>query len=261
MEENEKLNLEEWFKTLDITWKRIFKQEIDINRNPTLTDIEEIINLESIDCSGSYVISLEPLQYFKKIKKLDFSNTKIKKINKISECTSLEEINASNTEIKDITPLKKLINLKKLNISNTQVLSIDELKNIKEIIYLNTPIELKEIEQKAKERENEIVLDLLFLSAVEIVVISQQGSTSLIQRKLSLGYNRAGRIIDQLESTGIVGPFEGTSERRVYFQDIDSLNTHLSSLNIPMIKNSNIPVIKENEKTKTKKSFWKRLFS
>ena len=65
--------------------------------------------------------------------------------------------------------------------------------------------------------------DPLFKEAAEIVVQSQQGSTSLIQRKMKIGYNRAGRIIDQLEAAGIVGPFEGSKARQVLFKDAFSL--------------------------------------
>lgn len=61
--------------------------------------------------------------------------------------------------------------------------------------------------------------DELFEEAARIVVATQQGSTSLIQRKLKLGYNRAGRIIDQLEAAGIVGPFEGSKAREVRVRD------------------------------------------
>ena len=65
--------------------------------------------------------------------------------------------------------------------------------------------------------------DSLFRDAAEIVVSAQQGSASLIQRKLKLGYNRAGRIIDQLEAAGIVGPFEGSKARQVLITDMNSL--------------------------------------
>ncbi len=73
--------------------------------------------------------------------------------------------------------------------------------------------------------------DELFEDAARIIVMSQQGSTSLIQRKLSIGYNRAGRIIDQLEAAGIVGPFEGSKARQVLYQDEYSLEQYLNSLN------------------------------
>ena len=65
--------------------------------------------------------------------------------------------------------------------------------------------------------------DSKFREAAEVIVIAQQGSASLIQRKLKLGYNRAGRIIDQLEAAGIVGPFEGSKARQVYVQDMAAL--------------------------------------
>jgi S-DNA-T family DNA segregation ATPase FtsK/SpoIIIE len=72
--------------------------------------------------------------------------------------------------------------------------------------------------------------DSLFDEAARLVVIHQQGSTSLIQRKFSIGYNRAGRIIDQLEAAGIVGPFEGSKARQVLFADEYSLEQYLNSL-------------------------------
>ncbi|GAB3648169.1 DNA translocase FtsK [Echinicola sediminis] len=72
--------------------------------------------------------------------------------------------------------------------------------------------------------------DPLFEDAARLIVIHQQGSTSLIQRKLKLGYNRAGRIIDQLEAAGVVGPFEGSKAREVLVQDEVSLEQLLSSI-------------------------------
>ena len=72
--------------------------------------------------------------------------------------------------------------------------------------------------------------DPLFDDAARLIVMHQQGSTSLIQRKLKLGYNRAGRIIDQLEAAGVVGAFEGSKAREVLIQDEASLERLLSSL-------------------------------
>ena len=73
--------------------------------------------------------------------------------------------------------------------------------------------------------------DTLFDDAARAIVASQQGSTSMIQRKFSIGYNRAGRIIDQLEAAGIVGPFEGSKARQVLITDDYSLEQILNSLN------------------------------
>jgi S-DNA-T family DNA segregation ATPase FtsK/SpoIIIE len=66
--------------------------------------------------------------------------------------------------------------------------------------------------------------DTLFREAAEVIVNAQQGSASLLQRKLKLGYNRAGRLIDQLEAAGIVGPFEGSKARSVNIQDMTGLD-------------------------------------
>jgi len=71
--------------------------------------------------------------------------------------------------------------------------------------------------------------DKLFREAAEVLVIAQQGSASLLQRKLKLGYNRAGRIIDQLEAAGIVGQFEGSKARQVLVPTIDALNQLLDN--------------------------------
>lgn len=72
--------------------------------------------------------------------------------------------------------------------------------------------------------------DLLFEEAARLIVIHQQGSTSLIQRKFSVGYNRAGRLMDQLEATGVVGPAQGSKPRDVYVQDEYTLEKLLDSL-------------------------------
>jgi len=70
--------------------------------------------------------------------------------------------------------------------------------------------------------------DSMFNEAARVIVSNQQGSASLLQRKLKLGYNRAGRLIDQMEDAGIVGPFEGSKPRQVLISDLNSLETLLS---------------------------------
>ena len=71
--------------------------------------------------------------------------------------------------------------------------------------------------------------DDLFREAAEVIVSTQQGSASLLQRKLKLGYNRAGRIIDQMEVAGIVGPFEGSKARQVLITDLNTLDQFLKN--------------------------------
>jgi len=73
--------------------------------------------------------------------------------------------------------------------------------------------------------------DAMFDDAARLVVMNQQGSTSMIQRKFSIGYNRAGRIMDQLEAAGVVGPFEGSKARQVLLPDEYSLEQLLNNMN------------------------------
>jgi S-DNA-T family DNA segregation ATPase FtsK/SpoIIIE len=92
---------------------------------------------------------------------------------------------------------------------------------------------LPEYISEADENFQEVDLrkrDSLFDEAARLVVQTQQGSTSLIQRKMSLGYNRAGRIVDQLEAAGILGPYEGSKAREVLISDMASLEHILKGL-------------------------------
>ncbi len=83
-------------------------------------------------------------------------------------------------------------------------------------------------ESNAKEIDDQ--LDTLFEDASYIIVNQQQGSASLIQRKLKIGYNRAGRIIDQMEATGLIGPHRGSKAREVLIPDVRVLDDFLKNL-------------------------------
>ena len=73
-------------------------------------------------------------------------------------------------------------------------------------------------------------MDPYFEEAAHAIVLTQQGSTSMIQRRFSIGYNRAGRLMDQLESAGIVGPAQGSKPRDVLVADENQLNILLAAL-------------------------------
>nr|WP_315853190.1 DNA translocase FtsK [Mucilaginibacter robiniae] len=117
--------------------------------------------------------------------------------------------------------------------------------------------------------------DPFFEDAARLIVLHQQGSTSLIQRKLKLGYNRAGHIIDQLEAAGIVGPFEGSKARDVLFADEYSLEQFLSGsapepeiIQPTMVPEpiaekpaTTVPTVIIPEPEPKPKGFWARLFN
>ena len=95
--------------------------------------------------------------------------------------------------------------------------------------------ELPEYDPEGEDDGKSVASDLsdrdpLFDEAARLVVSQQQGSTSLIQRKFSIGYNRAGRLMDQLQGAGIVGPYEGSKARQVLIQDIYSLEQKLNTI-------------------------------
>jgi len=104
---------------------------------------------------------------------------------------------------------------------------IQNQKGYGEPMYLPECVEDNATGKKKEDLSNK---DALFNDAARIVVSHQQGSTSLVQRKLKLGYNRAGRLIDQLEAAGIVGPFEGSKARSVLVKDEHSLEQLLKGL-------------------------------
>ncbi len=73
--------------------------------------------------------------------------------------------------------------------------------------------------------------DPLFEDAARLIVQNQIGSTSLIQRRMKLGYNRAGRLMDQLEAAGVVGPNQGSKAREVIIKTDSELSVYLTQLN------------------------------
>ena len=97
------------------------------------------------------------------------------------------------------------------------------------------PEYIGENEEGGKEEMDPSERDSMFGEAARIVVQHQQGSASLLQRKLKLGYNRAGRIVDQLEAAGIIGRFEGSKAREVLIKDAVSLEQLLSDKSKPIV--------------------------
>ncbi len=115
-------------------------------------------------------------------------------------------------------------------------LSTDEVERIVEFIAdqrgYQRPYTLPSVraQQKGKSREDEIGTDELMEEAARLVVRHQQGSVSLLQRRLKIGYSRAARIVDQLEAAGIVGPYDGSKARQVMVEDEEELEGILQTL-------------------------------
>jgi S-DNA-T family DNA segregation ATPase FtsK/SpoIIIE len=110
-----------------------------------------------------------------------------------------------------------------------------EVDNIAEFIgsqrgYPNAHHLPEYIDEATEAKELDDDLDALFTDAAEVIVNHQQGSASLLQRKLKLGYNRAGRLVDQLEATGLLGPHRGSKAREVLIPDVIALEQFLSNL-------------------------------
>lgn len=155
-------------------------------------------------------------------------------------------IDTTIAQEEQINPTNQIIVEKK------KELSIDSLekKTLDSYIYFCANEELKEklgtefpLDLLTGEVDM-IDLDPLFEDAAHLLTIHQQGSTSLIQRKFSIGYNRAGRIMDQLEHAGIVGPSEGASARMVLCVDEVDLEMRLSNFRTPVLKEKILKQIK-----------------
>jgi|GEM_PF-2948866 len=286
---DKEFNKKEWWKNLDLTWKRIFKLSIDINHNPTDEELDQILKLESIECSNSYILSLEPLENLRDLRKLNCSKTKIRALDKIKDLTLIDELDCSNTDVTSLEPIRAFKNLWSLDCSKTNIKSLKGAETLHQLAYLNcseTAINdlelLNDLEQlksvncdytrvsnldliktlkgrieitynntPAQDEESSIDVielndrDTLFEEAARLIVTHQTGSTSLIQRTLKLGYNRAGRLIDQLEAAGVIGPFEGSKARDVLIKNELELEELLN--NLKGKHNSNAPLDKEQQ--------------
>lgn len=269
MSEDSTDDLRLWWRALDAPWQRIFKTALDINHAPTDAELQEVVGLEAIDCSGKTIISLEPLQRLRNLQRLDAHNTRITRLGRISGLRNLVELNISGTSVTSLEPLEhltrlwslhcagcpltslnglqQLVELGHLDVTGTAVTSLapiaylPQLKNViacdtqlrdkvstagleaagVTVLYLNTPLAAAR-DLAAQQSEAAAALlqkDSMFEEAARCVVLHQQGSTSLLQRKLKLGYNRAGRLIDQLERAGVVSPFDGSKARDVLVPD------------------------------------------
>jgi S-DNA-T family DNA segregation ATPase FtsK/SpoIIIE len=104
---------------------------------------------------------------------------------------------------------------------------ISEQRGYPEAFYLPEYVDEKELEGKEFDIADR---DSLFEDAARLIVQNQIGSTSLLQRRMKLGYNRAGRLMDQLEAAGIVGPSQGSKARDVLIKTELDLQQHLSAL-------------------------------
>jgi S-DNA-T family DNA segregation ATPase FtsK/SpoIIIE len=124
---------------------------------------------------------------------------------------------------------------KPIRIQNAFI-STDEVERITNYIYsqpaYSKPYYLPSMYEKKKASGSGFLSDLdpMFEDAARVIVRHQQGSVSLLQRRLKLGYSRAARIVDQLEEAGVVGPNDGSKARTVLIENEEQLETILRSL-------------------------------
>jgi len=124
---------------------------------------------------------------------------------------------------------------KPIRIQNAFI-STDEVEKVTNFIYMQKGFSkryfLPSLYDKRKESTGDFLNDLdpMFEEAARVVVRHQQGSVSLLQRRLKLGYSRSARIVDQMEQAGIVGPSEGSKAREVIVDSEEQLETILRSL-------------------------------
>lgn len=212
-----------------------------ICRNTKIKHLDKLIghsNLEELDCSKTKIYSLLPLSALKNLRKLDCSYTSIQSLDGLQESEFLEELLCSSTEVSSIEPLRHSTKLKYLNIVRTNVSDIDPVISLLDLEQLKLLTDSSPANnhffayRESKANGTERVLDIgnrdeLFEECARLIVQSQSGSTSNLQRRLNLGYNRAGRIIDQIEAAGIVGPAVGSKPREVYVKTEAELETYL----------------------------------
>lgn len=213
-----------------------------ICRNTKIKHLDKVIvhsNLEELDCSRTKIYSLLPLTELRNLKKLDCSHTSIQSLDGLQESELLEEVLCTSTEVSSIEPLRHSSNLKYLNIVRTEVSDIDPVVSLLDTEQLKLLADGSPANDSifsyylSKEISASKVLDIgnrdeLFEDCARLIVQSQSGSTSNLQRRLNLGYNRAGRIMDQIEAAGIVGPANfGNRPREVYVKTEAELEAYL----------------------------------
>lgn len=212
-----------------------------ICRNTKIKHLDRLTshsNLEELDCSKTKIYSLLPLSELKNLKKLDCSYTSIQSLDGLQESESLEELLCTSTEVSSIEPLRHATKLKYLNLVRTNVSDIDPVISLLDIEQLKLIADSSPANNhffaylESKENGTGKVLDIgnrdeLFEECARLIVQSQSGSTSNLQRRLNLGYNRAGRIMDQIEAAGIVGPAVGSRPREIYVKTEAELEAYL----------------------------------
>jgi hypothetical protein len=240
----------------------IFKLEaIDCSNSRIISvdPLQHLTQLRKLNCSNTRLRSIEKLRPLRLLDELDISRTDITSLEPLRECEYLWRLNCSQTKVDSLTgleglselayvdcletsvstlaPLVGILKLRKVNCHLSKVAEPDAVRKLTdagvEVVYTATPLMHAELERERQAEEDEFDIvdrDSMFEEAAQLIVVHQEGSTSLIQRKLKLGYNRAGRLIDQLERAGILGPFEGSKAREVLIRDEYSLEQLLAAL-------------------------------
>jgi internalin A len=131
------LRSKQWWEQLNEEWRKIFREALDIHHPPTAHELVEMLELQEIDCSETYVRSLEPLNSLQNLRSLNCYQTPIRSLEPLRDLASLQKLDCWGTQINSLEPLRDLVNLQCVNCNETQVTGLGPLQNAINLEILN----------------------------------------------------------------------------------------------------------------------------
>jgi hypothetical protein len=120
----------QWWQQWDKNWKRIFKNAIQIDREPNDQELTKILELSELNCTGFKITSLEPVRHLKNLRDLDIFGTQISSLEPLRELTNLQKLYCGLTQVSSLEPLRELTNLQALNCGSTKISHLEPLREL-----------------------------------------------------------------------------------------------------------------------------------